>query len=311
VDSLVDRLFSGGTGIGRTDSLLVTRSGKTLIERYGDGVDVGTQLRSWSMAKSVLHAVVGILVTDGMMDLDDRAPVELWADPTDPRHTITLRHLLTMQSGLDWVEVPTPERFSDVVTMFYGDDGHPFPDTARWAADRPLADPPGTRLNYASANSIIVSAIVRDIVGAGDAYALWLQNRIFDPLGISSPRLRFDDAGTWLASSYCSCTARDFERFGRLYLQAGKWEGNQILPSGWVETAGIATGHNDQAVHTMHWWLFGDNPWGAYYASGFLGQFVIVVPPLQLVVVRTGETPFDERDRVASLLTELIDSYVS
>ncbi len=307
MDRAVETLFGGGEGIGRTDALIVSQRGEIVIERYGDAMDVATQLRSWSMAKSVLHAAVGILVADGALEVDAPAPVALWADPDDPRHAITLRHLLTMQSGLDWCEAPIQGRRSDVVDMFYGNGRRPFPDTALWAADRHLADPPGTRLNYSSANSVIVSAIVRELVGAGDAYAAWLQRMLFDPLGIAAPRLRFDDAGTWLASSYCSCTARDFERFGRLYLQDGMWEAERLIAAEWVATAAAETGMDEEGrVHTMHWWRFGDNPWGAYYASGFLGQYVVVVPAFELVVVRIGETPLDQRDRVAATLTDLV-----
>lgn len=310
VHPAVDVLFSGAPGIGRTDALLVTQSGTPVIERYGDGIDVDTRLRSWSMAKSVLHAAVGVLVADGALDLDAPAPVALWAHPDDPRHAITLRHLLVMQSGLAWTEAPVDGVLPDVVTMFYGNHRRPFPDCATWAADRPLADAPGRRLHYASANSVIVSAIVRDLVGAGDAYQAWLHQVLFDPLDMAPPRLRFDEAGTWLASSYCSCRARDFERFGRLYLQHGRWDGDQLVPADWVATAGVETGRDDeQRIHTMHWWMFGDNPWGAFHASGYLGQYIVVVPPLDLVVVRTGETPTDDRDQVVDALTELIASF--
>ena len=307
VSDPVAALFSNPERMGRTDAVVVLRDGDVVVERYGEGIGPDDTLRSWSMAKSMLHAAFGLLVDRDEVDLDAPASVAAWADPDDPRHAITLRHLLTMQSGLDWCEAPIQGRRSDVVDMFYGNGRRPFPDTALWAADRHLADPPGTRLNYSSANSVIVSAIVRELVGAGDAYAAWLQRMLFDPLGIAAPRLRFDDAGTWLASSYCSCTARDFERFGRLYLQDGMWEAERLIAAEWVATAAAETGRDEEGrVHTMHWWRFGDNPWGAYYASGFLGQYVVVVPAFELVVVRIGETPLDQRDRVAATLTDLV-----
>jgi CubicO group peptidase (beta-lactamase class C family) len=303
----VDTLFSGAPGIGRTDALLVTRHGETVIERYGEGIGADTRLRSWSMAKSVLHAAVGILVAEGALDLDAPAPVAAWAHPDDPRRAITLRHLMVMRSGLAWTEAPVGRTLPDVVTMFYGNDHRPFPDCAAWAADRPLAHSPGERLHYSSANSIIVSSIVRDLVGAGDAYEAWLHRVLFDPLGMS-PRLRFDEAGTWLASSYCSCTAREFERFGRLYLDGGMAEGTRLLPAEWVATADIDTGTDEEGrTHTMHWWRFADTPW--FHASGYLGQHIVVVPPLDLVVVRTGETATTERDHVVDALVELIGSF--
>ena len=262
MDDAIDVLFAGGEGIGRTDALVISQGGELVVEQYGPGVEVATPLRSWSMAKSILHAAVGLLIAEGALELDAPAPVAAWADPSDPRHGITLRHLLVMQSGLDWCEAPAEGRRSDVVDMFYGNGRRPFPDTATWAADRPLAEPPGTRLDYSSANSVIVSAVVRDLVGAGDAYADWLGRALLDRVGMGTPRLRFDDAGTWLASSYCSCTARAYERFGRLYLHGGMWGGARLLPAEWVATAATETGRDEGGrVHTMHWWRFGDDAW--------------------------------------------------
>ena len=311
VPAPVDLLFSGTPEVGRTDALLVSRAGRVEIERYGEGVDAATTLRSWSMAKSMLHAVVGMLVADGDLVLDHPAPVAAWADPGDPRHAITLRHLLTMRSGLEWTEDVVDGRLPDVVTMLYGNDRKPVPDTAAFAADRALVHEPGRVMSYSSGTSAIVSGIVRDVIGPAETMQRWLRERLFGPTGMTSATPRFDASGSWMASSFCFCTASDFVRFGQLYLDGGVTaDGHRILDEAWTATAAVETGRDvDGMVHTMHWWRFGDERWGAFYASGYEGQYVIVVPPEQLVVVRLGQTDTDQRTHVRDALTELIDSF--
>lgn len=306
----VERLLSGDPEVGRTDALLAVHHGEVALEHYGEAIDGSSTLRSWSMAKSMLHAAVGVLVAEGRLHLDEPAPVPQWSDPSDPRHGITLRQLLVMRPGLQWNEEYDEGVRSDVQPMLFGRDRGPVADTAAFAAEKPLACEPGSFLNYSSGTSNIVSALVRDVVGAGEHCEAWLRRRLFDPLGMVSATPKFDDSGTWMASSYCFCTARDFARFGELYLQQGQWQGEQLLDPDWVRMAGVETGRDEQRrIHSAHWWIFGDNPWGAFHASGYLGQYIVVVPPLDLVVVRLGETPTHLRDHVMSRLTELITSF--
>jgi CubicO group peptidase (beta-lactamase class C family) len=261
------------------------------------------------MAKSMLHACVGMLVAEGALDVEAPAPVVAWSDPDDPRHAITLWNLLTMQPGLAWMEDYEPGSRSDVIDLLFGVERRPQPDVAAWAAAKPLVVPPGTLLNYSSGTSSIVSGIVRDVVGAGPDYEAWLRARLFDPLGMSSATPRFDSVGTWLASSYCFCTAREFASFGQLYLDDGVRDGQRLLTSDWVATARTETGRGDGNPHTAHWWLFGDNPWGAFHCSGYEGQYIVVVPALDLVVVRLGQTKDAEREDVTQTLTDLVASY--
>lgn len=310
VASPADRLLDGSPELGRTDALLVQRHDDVLLERYASGLDGTSRRRSYSMAKSVLHAAVGLLVDAGRLDLDARAPVAAWDDPADPRHAITLRHLMTMRSGLQWVEEPVGEGLPDSVLLLFGNDRAPWPDTAAWAADRPLEADPGERLRYSSGTSSIVSSIVADVVGRGDAYERWLRTELLDPVGMTSAALRFDEAGTWLASTYCSCTAPDYARLGRLYLDGGTVDGERLLSAEWVATAAAPTGTDHLGrTHTMHWWRLGDDPWGAFFASGYLGQSIIVVPPLELVVVRLGETATEHRHALHDVLVELIATF--
>lgn len=310
-DDAVAALFSGSDEVGRTDAVLAVQGGEVVLERYGEGVDASTTLRSWSMAKSMLHACVGMLVDEGRLALDDPAPVPAWrVDPDDPRQAITLRHLLTMRPGLAWVEEYSLDGPSDVVEMLFGRDFDAVPDTGAFAAAKPLVEPPGTRTNYSSGTSNIVSSIVADVVGRGPAYEAWLRERLFDPLGMTSATPRFDDAGTWIASSYCYCTARDFARFGQLYLDDGVAGVRRVLSSGWVATAHAESGRQEGRVHTAHWWRYGGeagNPWGAINCSGYEGQYIVVAPALELVLVRLGQT--QERDGLEVVLRELVGSF--
>jgi CubicO group peptidase (beta-lactamase class C family) len=305
----VDALFSGLPEVGRTDALLVQQAGEVVLERYGDDVDASTTLRSWSMAKSMLHACVGMLVDEGALELDAPAPVAAWADPADPRHAITLRDLLTMRPGLEWSEVYLTDVPSDVVAMLFGRDLDAQPDVAAFAAAKPLVAEPGSSFNYSSGTSNIVSAMVRDVVGPGSDYEAWLRRRLFDPLGMASATPRFDEAGTWIASSYCFCTARDFASFGQLYLDDGACGGTRLLPSAWVAMARTETGRDGEGrAHTAHWWRFRDERWDAFSAQGYEGQYIVVVPSLDLVVVRLGQTTA-ERDTVEEELGRLIATY--
>jgi CubicO group peptidase (beta-lactamase class C family) len=307
----VAALFSGEPEVGRTDALLVLQRGAVVLERYGEGVDASTPLRSWSMAKSMLLAVVGMLVADGRLDLDAPAPVAAWADPADPRHAITLRHLLEMRPGLAWNEVYEPDAGSDVVEMLFGCDWEPQPDVAAFAAAKPLAQEPGTTFSYSSGTSNIVSGIVRDELGAGEPYLAFLRERLFEPLGMRSADPRLDGAGTWIASSYCFCTARDFASFGRLYLEGGVRDGQHLLPLDWVQTAFDTISVDEEgARHSMHWWqTWADRFPGSCNATGYEGQYVVVVPELELVAVRLGQTTVEDRAPLRERIGDVIAAH--
>ncbi len=322
VDQVLDRAFGrdgegGDPGLGLTLAVVVQRHGEVVAERYGPDTDADTTLISWSMAKSFLHALVGTVVADGLLDIDAPAPVPEWADPDDPRHAITTDQLLRMCSGLRFCEDYVDDRVSDVITMLFGDGQH---DMAAFAAGFPLEHPPGTVFNYSSGTSNIVARIVGDLVGGRDAVEQRLQVRLFDPLGMASAMARFDDAGTFIGSSYVYATARDFARFGQLYLQGGAWEGEELLPEVWVEharrrtpldtgsatqPAEVAPASMDAQPYGAHWWLV-DEPAGAFAAQGYEGQRTLIVPDLDLVVVRLGKTDADLKANLDRWLAELV-----
>lgn len=295
----MDRVFDPAGPFGSTHAVVVVHRGALVAERYGgelprfDGpaepVGPATPLLSWSMAKSVLHAAVGMLVAEGRLTPHQPAPVPEWAEPGDPRQAITLDHLLAMRDGLAFTEDYTDGGGSDVLPMLFGDGQD---DVARFAADRPLAAAPGERFNYSSGTSNIVSGVVARALGPGEPYRRFLAERLFGPIGAESARPTLDAAGTWVASSYLHATARDFARFGLLYLRGGTWAGRRILPRSWVDTARRARSvdPSDGQLYSAHWWVVPDGH-GTFACQGYEGQSITVCPALDLVVVRLGKTP--------------------
>jgi CubicO group peptidase (beta-lactamase class C family) len=296
---LLAHAFDDDGPLATTYAVVVVHRGRLVAERYGgqlphfdrppDPVTAESPLLSWSMAKSVLHAAVGLLVGDGRLDLDAPVDVPLWADPADPRHAITLRQLLAMRDGLDFVEDYVDERVSDVIEMLFGAGQE---NMAQFAADRPLAAAPGTRFNYSSGTSNIVSSVVAREVGAGAPYAAFLRRRLFGPLDMGSAEPELDPTGVWVASSYLRATARDFARFGLLYLRDGVWDGRRLLPEGWVDYGRTMVSDDpEDGPYGAHWWGVAGDGWGTFRASGYEGQSITICPTHDLVVVRLGKTP--------------------
>jgi CubicO group peptidase (beta-lactamase class C family) len=297
VDALVDEMFDEAGSLTTTYACVVVHRGEVIAERYGNAlphfdrpptpVDASTPLRSWSMAKSMLHAVIGMLIGDGVLELDAPAPVPAWQD--DDRAAITLDDLLSMRDGLDWVEDYVDADRSDVIEMLFGSGQD---DVAGFAEARALAVPPGTRFNYSSGTSNVLSAIVGRALGGRDAVDRFLHDRLFGPLGMTSAVPTFDAAGTWVASSYVDAIARDYVPFGQLYLDDGVVDGRRILPEGWAAsgTDPRSIDPEDCTLHGRHWWATGDGH-GTFWAAGYDGQSVLVSPALDLVAVRLGATP--------------------
>ncbi len=315
---LFDEAFDDDGPFAVSYAVLVVHRGRVVAERYHGAlehfdrpptpVDVHSPLLSWSMAKSILHAVVGLLQSDGRLELDAPADVPEWADTSDPRHAITLRQLLAMRDGLDFVEDYVDDGVSDVIQMLFGDgQSH----MAHFAADRALAAPPGTRFNYSSGTSNIISGIVARAVGPGEDYARFLHRRLFGPLGMTSADPEFDEAGTWVASSYLRATARDYARFGLLYLRDGMWDGTRILPQGWVDYARtwVSEDPEDASPYGAHWWGVAGDHLGTFRASGYEGQSITVCPALDLVIVRLGKTPLESEPNLVPWRAAMVRAF--
>lgn len=307
VESAAATLFDSESArlCGETIALLVVHGGRLVLERYGSGIDPEATQHSWSMAKSVTHALVGLLVADGRLDPTAPAPVPAWSAPGDPRAAITLDHLLRMVDGLDFVEHDEASGRADVLDLILGAGKL---DTARHAAALPAAHPPGRVFNYSSASSILVAAIAGRAVGGGrDGLEAYLRRRLFEPIGMLSARPRFDAAGTFLGSSYVFATPRDFARFGLLYLRDGVWRGQRLLPPGWVDAARRETPAS-AGVYGAHWWLDAGGP-ETFSAKGFQGQYIVVAPARDLVVVRLGVSSEPQRLHVVEALRRIIGAF--
>jgi CubicO group peptidase (beta-lactamase class C family) len=304
-----ERAFSQPPELGETLAMVVVHRGEVVAEQYGPDTGPDTTLVSWSMAKSITHAVVGLLVRDGRLDVCAPAVVPRWRGADDPRAAITLDQLLQMRSGLCFVEDYVDADGSDVIDMLFGSGAD---DVAAYAESCALAHEPGAVWNYSSGTTNIVSALAGRIVGGEAGMRAYLEQELFAPIGMTSAIPRFDAAGTFIGSSYVYATARDFARFGELYLHDGVWNGMRILPEGWVDHARTVTSPpappDEIHGYGAHWWVW-DDDLGTFGAHGYEGQYALVVPSLDLVVVRLGRSPTERQPAVKADLHRLIESY--
>jgi CubicO group peptidase (beta-lactamase class C family) len=276
----------------RTRAIIVVKDGQIIAERYGEGFSKDTLFQGWSMAKSVTNALLGILVQQGTLDIHAPAPAPEWQSSNDPRKAITIDQLIRMSSGLEFNE--DYGDLSDGVTQMLYNQG----DMAAYAAAKPLAGTPDTVWNYSSGTANILSRIIRDTVG-GTITDYWAfpQEALFHRIGVNSAIIEPDASGTFVGSSYVYTTARDWARFGLLFAQDGIWNGERILPEGWVNYVRTPTPPS-QGQYGGMWWLnagqagkpetkeWPDMPDDIYYASGHDGQDVVIFPSQNMIVVR-------------------------
>jgi len=316
LEAVVDALFANES-VGATNAVVVIQGGQVLVERYGgvkeffdrdpEPITADSPLLSWSMAKSMGHALVGTLVDAGVLDPHAPAAVPEWSAPDDPRHAITLADLLAMRDGLAFSEVYELGQTSHVVEMLFGEGK---PDMAHYTASLPLAHAPGTFFNYSSGTSNVISRIVADQVGYADDYQRYLQSRLFGPLGMSSAEASFDERGVFIASSFVHATALDFAKFGLLYLRGGEWDGERLLSEEWAATAQVPVSLDVEGglgnYYSWQWWVTGDQ-YGTYWANGYEGQMISVVPALDALILRFGHTPSEHYADLYAWRREVLD----
>jgi CubicO group peptidase (beta-lactamase class C family) len=280
----------------KTRAVVVVHDGQLIAERYAPGFDHNTPQLGWSMSKSVTNALVGILVKKGKLDLNRPAPVPVWQTAGDPRRKITLDQLMRMSSGLEFTEEYAP--FSDAVYMFY--DSYDF---AAYAAQKKLEAEPDSKWHYSSGTANIIARIVRNVIEKDyENYYTFIYQELFDKIGMLSALMEPDPSGTFVGSSYTFATPRDWARFGLLYLQDGVWQGERILPEGWIEYTTTPTPKAPQGEYGALFWLNSGSAsdpavrrWpsisrDAFSAEGFQEQRVIIIPTRKLVLVRFGAT---------------------
>ena len=311
IEKTLGRLFAepsgGGTlDSGETKSVLIAHRGRLVVERYGRDLGPRTPFPSWSCAKSILHALVGILVSRGQLDIHAFADVPAWRETRDRRHEITLDALLRMSSGLAFNEDYVDTEGSDAIRMLFGEGKD---DVSAYAAAQPLEHEPDSFFSYSSGTSNLVSLIVRRALGEDeDGYRGFMHRELFGRIGMRSADPRFDASGTFIGSSFVFATARDFARFGLLYLRDGIWEGERILPEGWVDYARTPTPTDPLRSYGAHWWLARDGS-QIFNASGYKGQYIVVAPAWDLVLVRSGDSEPEQRGAVLRALAELVRAF--
>ena len=291
-------------------ALLVLHRGRIVAERYGEGFDATTPLLGWSMTKTVTAALVGTLVRDGRIAVEGDGLFPAWAG--DERRRIAMTHLLAMSSGLGFNE--DYGSVTDITRMLYLE-----PDMAAFARQQPLAQPVGTFFNYSSGSSVLLARLWQDAV-PGAALA-WPRQALFDPLGMRSAVLEADARGTFVGSSYLYATGRDWARFALLLLNDGKWQGQALLPPGWVTRMRTPSRAGPQDYTDGKMWLHGpragtpagQNPDAGFqlpadtvWMNGHDGQAIAVLPSRQLVVLRLGLTPARLQHKPQRLVEALV-----
>lgn len=313
----VDRLFSDSTAMGETRAVIILRDGQPVYEAYGDGFGPDSRLISWSIAKSISAVLIGMLVSDGRLILDDPVPVPDWQRPGDPRGAITLRHLLTMSSGLEHVEGGDPIWQADTVRMLFGDGANAM---AQMAESKPPVAVPGEQFAYSSATSIILSDIMaRALTDSNvpavrrDAVRNFIDGRLASPLGMRSLTPEFDAAGTLIGGSIMHATARDYAKFGEFMRRRGvAADGTRLVPERWM--AFMLAPSRANPGYGGHIWLNRHQPDGAavlwpeagppdlFAALGHQGQFIVVSPSQRLTMVRLG---ISNREQIANVRAAL------
>jgi CubicO group peptidase (beta-lactamase class C family) len=307
LDLALTEAFAGEhPDLGETRAVLVVQGGRIVLERYGEGYDRNTRLISWSMAKSITQALVGAAVLQGRLSIDAPMGSPHWS-ASDRRAAIPWRTWLNMVDGQDYLEIGAPSVIeNDAAMMLYGQGRA---DTARWAASLPLIHDPGAHWNYNSAGSVLISdalsrVIVPDPRSPDDRrrrMRAWMDQSLFNTIGMH-PVVEFDPQGLYYGSSMVWAVARDFARFGYLYLRNGVWDGQRVLPEGWVDFARTRGPDPNTDVYGAHWWLTPSSGTGSpmratiadpalsdnFRAEGHEGQLIVVAPSKGLVLVRLG-----------------------
>jgi CubicO group peptidase (beta-lactamase class C family) len=290
-------------------ALLIVDHGRIVAERYALGFSAQTPLLGWSMSKTVVAGLIGMLVKDGKVQLEQSA---LWP-AGDGREHIRIADLLAMSSGLHFNEAYGA--VSDVTSMLYLQ-----PDMAAFARNQPLDHPVGESWSYSSGTAVILSRIMQDAAGADSAD--FVNHRLFSPLGMTSATMEADEHGTLVGSSYMYATARDWARYGQFLLQDGVWQGSALLPAGYVAMMATPVKASGGQYGQGQVWLWGSDaatpgvnpdaafgiPADTFYMSGHDGQTVAIIRSRQLVIVRLGLTPYANHYSTQPLLKAVLEA---
>ncbi|MBD0776302.1 serine hydrolase [Maribacter sp. ANRC-HE7] len=295
----IDGAFAN-TEVQKTRTVLIAYKNRIIGEKYIDGFTKDTPILGWSMTKSILATLYGILEYEGKIDLKEPAPIEDWQQ--DERKNITLDHLLRMQSGLAWEEDYTA--ISDVTRMLFLDG-----DMTLAQKDKKAIAAPTELWNYSSGTTNLLSGILRDRFETHQEYLDYPYKALIDKIGMNSMIIETDMKGNYIGSSYGWANTRDWAKFGLLYLNKGNWNGERLFDANWVDYITTPTPLSE-GTYGAHFWLnaqgkYPDVPKDLYSANGYQGQYVFVIPSKDLVVVRTGLAEDPEFD-VNAFLSDVI-----
>ena len=270
-----------------TLAVVILHNGRLIAEKFAGGIQSTTPLPGWSMAKSLTATLVGLLVKRGKLDINQPGIVPEWQKNTDGSETVTLDHLLRMTSGLDVVE---DQSGADPTSQMIFVE----PDAAAFAADRGINNVPGTHWEYMSGSTILACRTIFDAAGGSlESSQKFYREAFMKPLGAPSFVFETDASGTFIGSSYTLATAHDWAKFGQLYLNDGVWQGVRLLPRGWVDYVTRHTPESGTNSYGAGFWTVENSndrglPQDTFYANGFQGQYVIMIPSQSLVIVRLG-----------------------
>jgi len=294
LNTTVSNLFTNNT---KTRAVVVIHKNKIIAEQYDTGFTKNSRILGWSMTKSIMSTVFGVMQHQGKINIQDKAPILEWQ--SDERKNITINDLLHMNSGLEWDE--NYNEISDVTKMLFLEK-----NMAKQQAKKEFIGKTNQAWNYSSGTSNLLSGIIRKKFNKHQDYLDYWYSDFVDTIGMNSMIIETDMSGNYVGSSYAWATPRDWAKFGLLYLNKGNWNGKQLFNEEWVHYITTPTNGSD-GTYGGHFWLnvqgkFPDVPKNMFYASGYQGQFVFVFPDQDLVVVRMGLAHIDINDFLKELL---------
>ncbi len=300
-----DRLNTAVSGMfndtNKTRAVVVIYKDKIIAEKYDEGFNKESLLLGWSMTKSITSTMFGILQCQGKINVYEKAPFKEWEN--DERKNITIHNLLQMNSGLGWVE--DYNSISDVTKMLFLEE-----DMTQVQVNKPLVGKPNETWNYSSGTTNVLSGILRKQFQTHQEYLDFWYSDLIDKIGMNSMLVETDLKGNYIGSSYAWATARDWAKFGLLYLHNGQWNGQSLFDADWVKYATTPTPTSDGWYGAQIWLNAGgrypDVPRNMYSFNGYQGQNVFILPDQEMVVVRMGLT---KNANVNHFLSELINSF--
>jgi len=287
-------------GVDKSRAVLVLYKDHIIAEKYDEGFTKESKILGWSMTKSLLSTVFGVLEYQNKLKVSDKAPILSWQN--DDRKNITINNLLQMNSGLEWDE--NYDKISDVTKMLFLDR-----DMTKAQELKPLIGKPNESFNYSSGTSNLLSGIVRKQFKTHQSYLDFWYAQLIDKIGMHSMVLEADLSGNYVASSYAWATARDWAKFGLLYLHNGSWNGTQVFDKQWVNYVTTPT-PTSNGTYGAQFWLnienqFKDVPKNMYFADGYQGQRIYILPSQDMVVVRFGLKNFNENLFLKELISAI------